>query len=158
MRLYLFVIDGKPMVRIDLHLAQAALEDHLRERRDVSDVWWDDKYPYEARTYLYEGSSHLKYISIPEGEDEETCFETTDQLIWPVDLAGIPSAPIDILDPAGARLSLSVTTRQGKSEFDRVIPEQEWADNRMGTALLISKFALDAAYGLGDVLNPKEGS
>lgn len=157
MRLYLFVINGKPLVRTKLHRAQAALEDHLRGRRDVSDVWWDDENPYQARIYLY-GCSHSDFGRDPEDPYADMNFETTDQLIFPTDLNWTPSAPTE-QGPPGTLMSLSITSRDGKWEFDRVVPDDVWSGGVIGKNLLLSQFAMDATYGLGDrLLSSKEGS
>lgn len=162
MLLYLFVLNGQPTARTELHRAQAALEDHLRDRRDVSDVWWSDENPYIPRVYLY-GGSHSDYeaneavgVDAMEGD---ISWEEHDQLIWPMELPEAPTNPINILDPAGARMSLSIVTREGKREYDRVIPEEQWSKGIVEHNVLLMSFALDAAYGLSGPLYPKkEGS
>lgn len=159
MLLYLFILDGKPAYRTDLHRAQAALEDRLLERRDVSEVWWDDANPLRTRLYLY-GGSHSDYeADEAAGTDSSVSWETTDQLIWPMEVAEASTIPINILDPAGARMSLSVVTREGKKEYDRVIPREQWSKGIVEHNVLLMSFALDAAYGLSGSLYPKkEGS
>lgn len=92
MQIFLFVIDGVPGFRYDLAGAQVALGDRLRDNPNVSDVWWDDKHPYEARTYLY-GASHTDYVASGDPMEDDISWETTDQLIWPVTVNGIESVP-----------------------------------------------------------------
>lgn len=153
MQIYLFTIHGKPEFRHTLAEAQAALEDHLRDRRDVTDVWWDDESPYVARTYMY-GSLHED--TAVEGYDGAD-FETTDRLIWPVTL---PDGERNTdqssrLLTRGAELSLTIVTDHHKEQVSRMIPEEEWSEERLRPHIVLN-FAVNAGQSLADHLNPKE--
>lgn len=158
MRIYLFTIDGTPGARTELHGAQAALEDHFRKRQDVSDVWWDDEDPYNPRLYLY-GPTHADWASLAEPWDSDISFEEIGSVIFPLDLAEVPSEPpLSILDPAGARLSLSVTTRKGTETVTRVIPEVEWREAALSRGSILGRFAMDTALAMGIRWSTQEGS
>lgn len=147
MQIFLFIVNGKPGYRLTLEAAQACLEDHLRSRRDITDVWWDDESPYEARTYLY-GASHSDFEA--EGYDAEISWETTDQLIWPVMLSPeVKSAAekLDSLFPSGAEMIMSIKTDKGKCQFVRHIPLGPWAEKWMRPRL-ITDFATEAGQSL----------
>lgn len=152
MKIFLFTIDGKPGFRHTLHEAQAVLEEHLRDVRDISDVWWDDEHPYEARKYMY-GSSH----SDTAVEDAEVDFETTDQLIWPVTLADGEHERRQnrILPWGGAELCLTVRTDRHKEQLVRVIPEKDWSEDRLRPHIVLN-FAVNAGQALADHLTSKE--
>jgi hypothetical protein len=157
MQIFLFVIDGKPGYRTTLAEAQACLEDHLRDRRDVSDVWWDDERPHEARLYYY-GASHSDYeADLAAGNDPDASWETTDQLIWPVHLSeGMrPMPPEPRLSCGGAELTLMVKTIRHKEQVVRIIPEKDWSDVRLRPHVVRS-FAVDAGQVLADHLTSKE--
>lgn len=158
MQIFLFVIDGKPGFRTELVPAQACLEGHLQERRDVSEVWWDDEYPYQARLYLYDGASHRAFMAIPEGENETICYETTDQLIFPVEIGDVTTGRghLDILDPGAAHLSLSVVTETGTEEVTRVVPQ--WPTVVARRTALLASFAWDTASAMAGRWADQEGS
>jgi hypothetical protein len=153
MQIFLFIIDGKPGLRLDLHEAQAALEDRLRNDRDVSDVWWDDDSPYEARKYLY-GSSHTDTAAL---EYHEVDFETTGQLIWPVTLAdGEHKRDRAGRPPFGeAELTLTIVSGQYKEQVVRIIPEADWSEDRLRPHIVTS-FAVNAGQALADRVTLKE--
>jgi hypothetical protein len=158
MRLYLFVIDGKPGFRTELHQAQACLEDHLRDRRDVSDVWWDDERPETARLYLYDGT-HVTYMGTPEGEDSEISYEEIGPLIFPVEVAFLGTNPVlDPLGPLGARLTLSVQTETGTETVTRAVPEGEWPVKGHARGTLLGSFAVETAFAMGIRWSTQEGS
>jgi hypothetical protein len=159
--LYLFVLDGRPAHRTELHMAQAVLEDHLRTRRDVSDVWWPEDNPYVPRVYLY-GGSHSDYEANEaagvDAMESDISWEEQDQLIWPVEIEphAVPavSSPLDLL---GTKMTLSVVTSTEKAQMTRVIPESEWSEKRI-QPFLITMFATEAARGVAEALRSKEGS
>jgi hypothetical protein len=156
MQIYLFVIDGRPSFRTELHHAQAVLEDHLLTKRDVSDVWWDDNCPYEARMYLY-GSSHSDYGRDPEDPYKDLDFETTDQIIWPVTIPG-SKIEAEQLDPdflGGAELQFEVKTRVGRDTLVRTVPPDEWSNKNLRPHI-ISLFAMNAGQALADRWTSKE--
>jgi len=157
MKIFLFVIEGTPGYRLSLAEAQACLEDHLRDRRDVSDVWWDDENPYEARVYLY-GASHSDYeADVAAGVDPNADWETTGQLIWPVTLpdSGHTRKQEEVLPFGGAELSLTIRTDHHKEDFLRVIPDLTWSDNTL-RPLITMNFAVNAAQALIDRWTSKE--
>lgn len=156
MKIYLFTIDGKPKHRCSLAEAQAVLEDYIRGRRDVTDVYWDDEYPYEARVYLY-GSSHSDFGRDPEDPYKDMNFETTDQLIWPVDL-GVneePSRPGHRCPFGGAELTMTIRTQGQKGQFIRSIPEDVWDEEHLRGHVIMS-FATNAGQALADHWKLKE--
>jgi hypothetical protein len=135
-------------------MAQAALEDNLRDRRDVSDVWWNDTNPYTPRVYLY-GASHSDYEA---DEFAELDWEEGEQLIWPVEIEfeATPVSPLT-LDATGTKMTLAVTTSAGKAEMTRVVPEEQWAASLVEHSKMIIMFAAEAAHGVAGALSPEEG-
>lgn len=148
MQLFLFVVNGTPGYRTSLSDAQACLEEHLRDLSDVSDVWWDDHDPLYARKYMY-GSSHEETAV----EDAEVNFETTEQLIWPVEVPELPEQPAKedrySLFPGGAEMTMSVVTGTGKIQMIRRVPETDWSEDRLKPHL-ITTFAVRAGRALAD--------
>jgi len=158
MRLYLYVIDGKPAVRTELHQAQASLEDHLRDRRDVSDVWWDDHSPLWARTYLY-GASHQEAMAAETASVEaDISWENTDQVIFPVDLDDVMVPVAPTLDLPGVTMSLTVVTSEKKADLTRVVPKDLWDASQLDHSKMIIMFAAEAAHGVAGALRSEEGS
>lgn len=162
MYLYLFVLDGRPAHRTELHQAQAALEDSIRTRRDVSDVWWSEDNPCVPRVYLY-GASHSDYEANEaagvDAMEADISWEEQDQLIWPVEIEpnAIPAVPSP-LDVLGTRMTLSVITSAEKAEMTRVVPQELWDVSRLDHAKMIILFAAEAAHGVAGALSSKEGS
>lgn len=162
MLLYLFVLNGQPTARTELHRAQAALEDHLRDRRDVSDVWWSNDNPYIPRVYLY-GGSHSDYeADVAAGVDPQSSWEEQDQLIWPLELDEPPQVPVTLTELPGVTMTLSVVKSDDrtKTEMTRVVPQTEWdrwVRPGAGPLLPLHIFAVEAAQAIGDKLSKKEG-
>ena len=136
MKIYLFTINGRPGFRTDWRDAQACLEDHLRDRRDVTDVYWGDEGDerWYARVYLY-GSSHSDISANPEDDPYlGVNFETTDQLVWEMEVPSPdePEVPV-MMDPMmpgiGARLERKVITKNRKESVTEVVPQAEWEVN-----------------------------
>lgn len=153
MLIYLFTIDGKPGFRTELHMAQAALEDKLRDRRDVSDVWWNDKNPYIPRVYLY-GGSHSDYeaneaagVDAMEGN---ISWEEEDQLIFPVEVGEVapPAASLDQLGPVIVQLSTTVSSREGTRTITRGFSESNWPTDAKGKADRLKSFNRDVEWAL----------
>lgn len=155
MKIYLFVLDGKPGYRCSVEEAQAVLEDHLRDRRDVSDVWWDDENPYEARVYMY-GSSHSDYGLDPEDPYKDLNFETTDQIIWPVTIPEDECKPVQRNPFGGAELTLTVRVDGRCDQIIRSIPETDWNESRIPRSFLLLNFAAEAGQAMVDHWKSKE--
>lgn len=156
MRLYLYLIDEEPHVGTDLHRIQGILEDRLLERREVSDVWWNDKNPFTPRVYLY-GGSHSDWLAAEAAdEDAEISWEEQDQLIWERTVPPTET-PSKTLDPLGISMSLKMVTPLSSFEMGRVIPMTVW-EGSLHRPDLIRSFAVEAAVALGAVLTPKEKS
>jgi len=152
MEIFLFVIDGRPGMRLSLHEAQACLEENLRDQRDVSDIWWDDESPYEARRYLY-GSSHTDTALDDEAEVD---FETTDQIIWPVILeVDNPGKPLGPLEFGGVEMIMEVRTRTEKHQIIEAVTESVWSESRIRPHV-VSHFAAWAGMALADHWIKKE--
>lgn len=158
MKIFLFVIDGRPTFRTTLIGAQAALEDRLWGREGVSDVWWDDARPYEARVYLY-GSSHSDYGADPEDPYKDVSFETTEQLIWPVEVGAdhSPAERLDPLVPGGVELSMEVRTDEGSWKIIRRETSDFWSEKHLRPHL-ITHFAVHAGHELADRWTDKEST
>lgn len=154
MKIYVFMIDGKPRIRTDWRQAQSALEDHLRDRRDVSDVYWGDEGDerWEARVYLY-GSSHCDISANPEDDPYQGVnFETTDRLIWEFDLALPERAPVPqdaLTEGLGALLELRITTEKGVESVTRAVPKSEWEGEHWVRGHAVWGFATETALNLG---------
>lgn len=161
MRLYLFTIDGKPGLRTELHMAQAAVEDTLRDRRDVSDVWWGEENPYIPRVYLY-GGSHGGYEAAlaagVEAMEADISWEEQDQLIFPVDVPVDSAIDTPRSDLPGVTMTLSVVTPNRKTELSRVMPMGVWNDSALRRAQTVAMFAAEAAHHVSAALTPEEGS
>jgi hypothetical protein len=161
MLLYLYLIDGTPRAGTDLHQIQAALEDKLRERRDVSDVWWSEERPYIPRVYLY-GGSHSDYeADVSAGVDPQFDWEEQDQLIFPMDLAEPGKtviSPLDTLGPVVVQLSMTLTTQEGTRTITRGFPEQNWPRDAKSRADCLKAFNRDVEWVLINEWIKKEGS
>lgn len=162
MRLYLFVIDGKPTARTELHMAQAVVEDRLLERREVSEIWWDDENPYIPRQYLY-GASHSDYLEAEAAAvDADVSWEQQEQFIWPVDVGEESSDPLPPLEVTGVTLTMSVVMpdKRTKTELIRVVPQDEWdtwRSYKSSPTLPLHAFAVEAAQAIDETLDKKEG-
>jgi hypothetical protein len=154
MQIFLYIVDGKPNFRRSLAEAQAVLEDHLRDLRDVTDVWWDDDSPYEARKYMY-GASHSDFEA--DGYDAEIDWETTEQIIWPVELGdGEPSVdPVPFVLGGGVIMDLTWRTERGRYSFTRTVPLAEMTEERLRPHIITS-FAMSASQALADLWTSKE--
>lgn len=148
MRLYLYVTNGIPHAKTELATAQAAVEDHLRDRRDVSDVWWDEETPYIPRLYFY-GASHSDYLA---DEDAEISWEQTDPYIFPVNVGAPAPLPPVFDNPDGVALTFRAVTTSGKAEMNRVIPLTDWEGFGGGSSLLLHMFAVEAAHHVNAAL------
>jgi hypothetical protein len=154
MKIYLFINDGRPDYRCSVAEVQAVLEDQFRERRDVTDVWWDDEDPLRARLYMY-GSSHSDYGLDPDDPYKNLDFETTDQLIWPMSLSEEECKPIRRCPLGGAELTMTIRTDRMKSQLVRSIPEDVWNEERLREHVIMS-FAVNAGQSLADHWKSKE--
>lgn len=166
MLLYLYLIDGKPQARTDLELAQAALEDKLRERRDVSDIWWGDENPYIPRVYLY-GGLHSDYLAAEAAdEDAEISWEEEDQLIFPVEIPEpqVPTEPVtglkalDSLGPVTVQLVMTVASKDGTRTIMRGFSDQNWPRDAKGKANCLKSFTSDVEWALINEWRNEEGS
>jgi len=156
MKIYLFTVNGKPGFRTDWRSAQAVLEEHLRDRRDVSDVWWGDEGEerWYARTYLY-GSSHSDISANPADDPYRGLnFETTDQLIWEAEVPSedSPEPPLtrDPMFPGvGAVFELTVRSGEGKISATHVVPTPEWEGPHWMRGHALWKFVTENALNIG---------
>ncbi len=154
MQIYVFTIDGKPRIRTDWRQAQSALEDHLRDRRDVSDVHWADEGDerWRATVYLY-GCSHSDISANPEDDPyREMNFETTDQLIWEFDLGEVKETPVSqdaLVQGMGALLELRITTETGVESVTRAVPKPEWEGPHWMRGHALWRFASETALNMG---------
>lgn len=161
MLLYLYLINGTPRASSDLSQAQTIVGDKLKERRDVSDVWWYDDHPYIPRQYLY-GASHSEWLAAEEaGEEADISWEEMDQLIFPVDVPepGItPLSPMEMLGPVVIQLSTTISTPEGARTITRGLPQSQWPNDAKGKADCLKAFYRDAEWALINEWINKEGS
>lgn len=161
MKIYVFMIDGKPRIRTDWRQAQGVLEDHLRDKPDVSDVHWADEGDerWYATVYMY-GCSHSDISANPEDDPYLGMnFETTDQLIWEFDLGEDEKTPVPqdgLIEGLGALLELRITTEKGVESVTRAVPKPEWDPNpEWGPGHIlwafVTKNALDLAIRWGQI-------
>jgi hypothetical protein len=160
MLMYLYLIDGKPQATTELNRAQGELEDKLLERRDVTEVWWDDESPLWARVYLYGGTHQQVMDAEAADEDSEVSWETTDQLIFPMDV-GEPQTGLTRLDQLGpvvVQFSMTISSKDGTRTITRGFPEHHWPHNAKGRADCLKSFNRDVEWSLINEWIKKEGS
>lgn len=155
MLIYLFVIDEIPQARMNLRLAQAALEENLRSRQDVSDVWWEDKRPYTARLYLYGGTHSEQVAAEAADEDSEVSFEEIGPLIFPVSMGPELSPPVPSAPP-GVTMTLSVAMPDKKIDLTRVTPLGVWTSTAIERSRLVVMFAAEAAHQIAAAMSSQE--
>jgi hypothetical protein len=154
MKIYVFMVEGQPRIRTDWRQAQGALEDHLRDQRDVSDVHWADEGDerWRATVYLY-GCSHSDISANPEDDPYQGMnFETTDQLIWEFDIGGVTEMPVPqdgLIEGMGALLELRITTETGVESVTRAVPKPEWEGPHWMRGHALWRFASETALNLG---------
>lgn len=161
MLIYVFTLDGEPGFRTGLHQAQAVMEEKIRDRRDVSDVWWSDDNPYIPRVYLY-GGSHADYEAAQAGDyDAEISWEEDRQLIWPMEVPDpvSPVTPLDQLGPVVVQLSMTVSYKEGTRTITRGFSDQHWPGDAKGRADCLKSFTRDVEWILiNEWIKEKEGS
>lgn len=145
MKIYLFAINGRPGFRTDWRDAQAALEEHMRDHPDVSDIYWGDEGEerWRAVRYFY-GSSHSDISANPEDDPYRGVdFETTDQLIWEVEVPVEPEQPNHALRHfgVGAEIELSIRTPEGTTTVNRRVPKPVWDASPLDRGQILMSFA-----------------
>lgn len=164
MKIYLFIINGRPGFRTDWRDAQACLEEHLRDQRDVSDVWWEDEGEdrWYARKYLY-GSSHSDISGNPEDDPYlGVNFETTDRLIWEAEVpdpaAEKPLSLDPLLPSVGAIFELTIRSKDGKESATHVVSTPEWEGPHWMRGHALWRFVSETALNIGIRWSQKDGN